>query len=159
MGPFLLSKGPSNWYYPQKVAMDEQAFVWSFIKKHSLAVLATTDGQGNPEAAVLAFAETEPFELIFNTSNTTRKYQNLRTNPRVAVVIGWDYGQTVQYEGQARELKGEEATKYKEIFYAKHPDSRRYEQKPDERHFAITPRWLRNSDINQEPPTMIELMF
>ncbi len=159
MGPFLLSKGPSNWYYPQKVAMDEKAFVWSFIKKHSLAVLATTDGQGNPEAAVLAFAETEPFELIFNTSNTTRKYQNLRTNPRVAVVIGWDDGQTVQCEGEARELKGEEEAKYKDIFYAKNPGSRIHEQMPDERHFDITPRWLRYSAINQEPPTTIELTF
>ncbi len=139
--------------------MDQKAFVLDFLRQHHLAVLATADETGKPEAAVLGFAETDAFELIFNTSNTTLKFQNLQKNPRVAVVIGWDKGQTVQYEGTVREVSGDEAARYREILYAKNPASRQHEQKPDERHFVIAPMWLRYSDINQDPAYRIEWTF
>ncbi len=139
--------------------MDQRAFVLNFLRQHHLAVLATADETGKPEAAVLGFAETNAFELVFNTSNMTLKFQNLQKNPRVAAVIGWDNGQTVQYEGKVREVSGDEAVRYKEILYAKNPASRQHEQMPDERHFVIAPTWLRYSDINQAPPYHIELTF
>ncbi len=139
--------------------MDQKAFVLNFLRQHHLAVLATADETGKPEAAVLGFAETDAFELIFNTSNTTLKFQNLQKNPQVAVVIGWDNGQTVQYEGNVREVYGEKAVRYKAILYTKNPTSHQHELMPDERHFVISPTWLRYSDINQEPAYRIEWTF
>ncbi len=88
--------------------MDKKQFVLDFIKKHTICVLSTVTPDNQPEAAVIEFAETKNFELIFDTFNTYRKYQNLKKNPSVAVVIGWDENITVQYEGWAEELSGAE---------------------------------------------------
>lgn len=50
-----------------------------------------------------------------HTLSTYRKYKNLQDNPRVSFVIGWDDDISVQYEGIAVELKGEELKKYQNI--------------------------------------------
>ena len=75
-----------------------------FIKKHNLAVLATVDSEGKPEAAVIKFSVRDELNLIFDTSNRFRKYENLKNNRNAAVVIGWDQNITVQYEGITYEL-------------------------------------------------------
>src|SRR5947208_666694 len=79
-----------------------------FIGRHRLGVLATVSASGAPEAAVVGVAVTDDLELIFDTVESTRKAQNLRRDPRIAFVIGWDDEQTVQYEGTADEPAGDE---------------------------------------------------
>src|SRR3989344_313246 len=93
--------------------------VIDFLKKNSLAVISTIDSANNkPDAALVAFAETDKLEIIFHTFNNSRKYKNLQTNPSVAFVIGFGEKEqiTLQYEGIAVELKGNEIEKYKQIF-------------------------------------------
>jgi general stress protein 26 len=79
-----------------------------FIRGHSLAVLATVAPSGAPEAAVVGFVVTDDLELFFDTLESTRKIANLRRDPRMAFVIGWDDERTVQYEGLADEPRGAE---------------------------------------------------
>jgi hypothetical protein len=71
-------------------------------------VLATTAPDGSPEAAVVGSAVTDALELVFDTLDSTRKAVNLRNDPRIAFVIGWDDEQTVQLEGLADEPRGPE---------------------------------------------------
>src|SRR5476651_323961 len=97
--------------------MDEKIIkdkLLEFLNKHTLGVISTIDFKRNrPESAVVVFANTENFEIVFGTSNTTRKYTNIQVNSNISFVIGWDSKiGTVQYEGIARELKKNEAKIY-----------------------------------------------
>ena|SRR2546429_8691246 len=136
--------------------MDKQQIL-DFIKKHDLMVISSANEKSEPEAAVVGFGENDTFELIFGTSNLSRKYKNLVSNSKVAVVIGWDEGKTVQYEGLARELVGEECEAFKKIYFAKNPDAKKYENEPDEVYFKIAPRWLRYTDLTQDPWELVEI--
>jgi len=82
--------------------------VFQFMNRESLAVLATAAVNGQPEAALMGFAVTPELEIIFDTVKSSRKYPNLKKNPRVAWVIGCTTEVTVQYEGVAEELEGEQ---------------------------------------------------
>jgi uncharacterized protein YhbP (UPF0306 family) len=87
---------------------------------------------------------------MFGTYNTSRKYQNLLDNPQVAIVFGQDEGITVQYEGTASILEGDELVEYKKIYFAKHPTAQKYEHDEPQVYFQIKPRWLRWVDNTQE---------
>jgi pyridoxine/pyridoxamine 5'-phosphate oxidase len=119
--------------------------ILSFLHTQTLTVIGTVGPDAKPESAVIAFAETENLELIFGTPNSTRKYKNLQTNPNVAFVIGWDETTrtTVQYEGVAKELVGDEAKQYAEAMAAKNPASRKFMSRPDQRYFLVKPTWIR----------------
>ncbi|MDO8529952.1 MAG: pyridoxamine 5'-phosphate oxidase family protein [bacterium] len=132
-----------------------------FMKENMLTVISTVDVDGNkPESAVIAFAERENFELIFGTSNTTRKYRNLQKNPNVSFVIGWDSNTgTVQYEGVARELSREESPTYSSILIAKNPRSEKFVHKEDQRYFLVKPTWIRILDMTKSPDETFEINF
>jgi len=132
-------------------------FIFNFIKQHFLAIISTVTVNGNPEAALVGVAISRDLEIVFDTVKTSRKYKNLLQNPAVAVVIGWDNETTVQYEGIAIELSGDEADHYKEIYFEVYPDGReRAKSWPDIVHFKITPTWIRYSNFNER--VMIEEM-
>ncbi len=135
--------------------------ILEFFKKHRLTVVSTIDNANNhPESAVVAFAETENLELIFGTSNLTRKYKNLQNNQNVSFVIGWDPALgTLQYEGVARELSREEGLKYAEILVAKNPFSKMFMERPDQRYFLVKPTWLRFTDMSKKPEEVTEINF
>lgn len=139
--------------------MNKKSFVLEFIKKQELAVIATVNVEGKPEDAVIGFGQTDDFELIFGTYNSSRKYKNLKNNPQAALVIGWDENITVQYEGIASELTGGEKDKYTKIYFAKNPSAEEYSDHPDERYFKIVPKWIRYADLNKAPWEIIELKF
>src|SRR5437879_9106555 len=139
--------------------MERKQEILDFIKSKKLMALSTINEEGRPEAAVVGFSETDEFQLIFGTSNKSRKYRNLQDNSNVAVVIGWDWPQTVQYEGVARELTGTEAEKYSEIYYAKSPKARPHHEHEDQRYFLIEPKWLRLTDLSATPWDIVELKF
>ncbi|MBS3783817.1 MAG: pyridoxamine 5'-phosphate oxidase family protein, partial [Anaerolineae bacterium] len=53
-----------------------------------LAVLATREEGGHPYANLMAFAASDDLKtLLLVTGRATRKYQNLRADPRVALLI------------------------------------------------------------------------
>src|SRR5687768_17324726 len=94
----------------------------SFIRKHRWGVEASVAAGGHPQAAVVGVAVTDALELVFDTLDSTRKCANLRRDPRVAFVIGWDEACTVQYEGIADEPTGPELARLQEIYFAHFPD-------------------------------------
>ncbi len=58
---------------------------------------------------------------MFDTFGTSRKAINLRANPRIALVLGWDDGQTVLVEGVADEPIGEELERVKRVYLKRFP--------------------------------------
>lgn len=139
--------------------MDKKKIIREFIRSNKLAVISTTNPNGKPQSAVLEFGDTDDLELIFDTSSSARKYKNLKQNGDVAFVIGWDENITVQYEGVAAELIGNDLKKYKEEYFAKNPDARRWETEEGIRYFKVVPLWIRYSDLNKNPWEVFEVDF
>lgn len=129
--------------------MNKKDFLYAYMNKRNLAVLATIGPHNTPEAAVMEFGQTHKLELIFDTLNTSRKYANLKKNPKIAFVIGWEDGNTVQYEGIAMELQGTELAAYKKIMFAKNPAFAKWENLPDMTYFKVIPKWIRYSTMDQ----------
>ena len=90
-----------------------------FLRQYRLAVQASVSVTGGSQAALVGFAVTDRFEIVFDTLDSTRKAQNLRRNPRLALVIGGlEAGdeRTVQYEGVADEPSGPELERLKAVY-------------------------------------------
>lgn len=131
--------------------------LYEFLTAHRWAVEATVTPSGAPQAAVIGFAATKDLELIFDTLKTSRKYQNMLTSPKMALVIGWDDAQTLQIEGVADELKGTELDRLKARYFEVFPDGHEREAWEDIAYIRVKPQWFRYSDFRVEPPKIIEL--
>ncbi len=138
--------------------MDTGDLIRELLLKTKLAVISTV-GEVSPESAVLEFGQTDTLELVFDTLNTSRKYKNLQRNPNVSFVIGWDDSITIQYEGTAREVRGDELEKCKDIYFLKNPEAKKWANKEGINYFLVSPRWIRYSDLNKHPWDIKELTF
>ena len=127
-----------------------------FLQRHNLAVQATTATDGAPQAAVVGVAISDALEIVFDTVETTRKYHNLRADPRIALVIGWDEI-TAQIEGVADFPTGRELDRIRECYFAAYPDGRQRLEWPGITHVRVRPTWVRYSDFTQDPPRIVEL--
>ena len=130
-----------------------------FIRSQRLAVQASGSPAGRPQAAIVGFAVTDRFEIVFDTLQTTRKVQNLRKNAHIALVIGgWLPGdeRTVQYEGEADEPSGAELERLKHVYYSVWPDGPSRAGWPGLIYIRVVPKWIRYSDYNQGPPEIVE---
>ena len=119
-----------------------------FLRKHRLGVQSTVSSSGDPQAAVVGIAVTSELEIVFDTVDTSRKCRNLRANPRIAFVIGWDQEITVQLEGIADEPTGKERERVLETYFAAYPDGRDRVAWKGITHFRVRPTWIRYSDFN-----------
>jgi hypothetical protein len=126
----------------------------AFLRAQKWAVQASTGPNQTPQAAVIGVAITDRLEIVFDTLGDTRKAQNLRKNPLIALVIGWDEGQTVQLEGMADEPTGEELTRLKRVYLDKFPDGAEREKWPGITYFRVFPMWIRYSDFRGESPVV-----
>jgi general stress protein 26 len=133
--------------------------VFRFMDEEHLAVLSTVSEEGQPEAALMGFAVTTGLEIVFDTVKSSRKYPNLKKNPRVAWVIGCTTEVTVQYEGVAEELSGEELAKYKKTYFAKFKDGPARESWAGITYFVVRPKWVRYCDYNPRTRRIEEMKF
>ncbi len=93
--------------------------LYAFLTKCKLGVLGTIGPAGTPQSALIGIAVTPQLEIVFDTVKSSRKYPNLVARHACSLVIGgWGAGeQTVQYEGEAEELKSPELERYQEIYF------------------------------------------
>jgi uncharacterized pyridoxamine 5'-phosphate oxidase family protein len=133
--------------------------VYQFMKSERLAVLTTIGEDVQPEAALVGFAVTAGLEIIFDTVKSSRKYPNLKKNPKMAWVVGCTTEVTVQYEGVAEELEGEELAKYKRTYFAAFPDGPARESWPGITYFVVRPKWVRYCDYNPGGRGIEEMRF
>jgi nitroimidazol reductase NimA-like FMN-containing flavoprotein (pyridoxamine 5'-phosphate oxidase superfamily) len=62
----------------------EQNELLAYLRSQRLGVLGTLSPPGEPQAALVGYAVTPDFELLFDTLRTTRKYRNIIANPLVS---------------------------------------------------------------------------
>jgi pyridoxamine 5'-phosphate oxidase-like protein len=130
-----------------------------FLKEHRLAVEASVSASLAAQAAVVGFAISDEFEIIFDTLDSTRKVPNLRQNPRLAFVVGGLFPgdeRTAQYEGVADEPTGTELERLTEIYYGVYPEGRARRSWPGLIYVRVRPTWIRYSDYNVDPPQIVE---
>jgi len=117
-----------------------------FLRGQRLAVLATAGIDGRPEAALVNIAATPDLDIIFETTSATRKFANLKRNPRVSLVTGWEHEKTLQLDGAVEELEASAYEKLVPLFFAAFPDKRSHEYWPGNAYFRVRPFWFRLSD-------------
>jgi general stress protein 26 len=125
---------------------DEKAELVAFLRRHKLCVQASVGRDGVPQAAVVGFAVSDELEIVFDTLGTTRKAENLRRDPRIAIVVGWE-DQTVQLEGVADEPSGADLDRLKAVYFGVYPDGVERQSWPGITYFRVRPRWARYSDF------------
>jgi len=129
--------------------MSTQQKILDFMVQHDECVIATVGADGLPQAATVGFSALPNLELTIGTSKASRKYQNILRGSRVAVVVGFNGDITVQYEGIARELTGEELDARKKLHFQKIPGAQHFESEPDQVYLSIAPTWARLTDYSQ----------
>ena len=125
--------------------------IFKFMREHKWAVQASTSEDGKPQAAVVGIVVSDKGHIFFDTSSESRKAVNLRGDPRIALVIGWDHSQTLQVEGVVDEPEGDELAALKAIYFERFPDGRARESLPDTVYLRVRPNWMRYSDFRISP--------
>ena len=130
----------------------------TFMREHSFAVQASVSPSVSAQAAVVGIVVTDDFEVFFDTVGESRKVENLRRNPRIALVIGGTEasGRTVQYEGLADEPTGAELERLRELYFESFPDGRERQSWRGITYIRARPTWIRYSDFTTDPPAIIE---
>lgn len=125
---------------------------------NKLCVMATVGENGQPQTAVMAYVVLNDLTILFVTSSVTRKADNLKKNPNLALSFGWDFMQpNIQYEGVAKLIeKGEEFSDLSRIFFEAHPEIITF-RNHDTIIVKVIPKWIRISDYSQIPPKMEEM--
>ena len=133
----------------------------NFMRTNMLAVQASVAPDGSPQAAVIGIVVDDDGSVFFDTLTSSRKCKNLRADPRIALVVGWDLeqGRTVQLEGIADEPTGDELARLQQLYFASFPDGIERKALPDITYFRVRPTWLRDSDFGQQPPAIVEHDF
>lgn len=108
---------------------DLHRVVRSVLASQRFCVLAT-QGLGQPYGSLVAFAEADGLKhLVFATNRVTRKFSNLMSEPRVALVIDSRSNSDADLKnaiavtalGLARETAGAERERLVQVYLAKHP--------------------------------------
>lgn len=133
-----------------------RADVIAFLRANKLAVEASLHADGRPQAAVVGVAVTDALELVFDTLTTSRKYENLRRDPRCAIVV-WADATTIQLEGVVDEPTGSERDRLQACYLAAFSDGHERARQPTIAYLRIRPAWIRVSDFSVAPPHITDV--
>jgi pyridoxine/pyridoxamine 5'-phosphate oxidase len=139
--------------------MIELSTALEFARRQRLAVLSTVSPAGEPQSALMGVAVTPDFEIVFDTVRTSRKYGNLCAHARVSLVLGCSSETTIQYEGLAQELDGEDLERYLAEYFAAFPEGPERRNWPGMTYFVVRPKWIRYCDYGPRPPARAEFSF
>lgn len=110
-----------------------------FLASQRSAVLATTEN-GQPYLSLMAFAATDDLQyLLVATYRATRKYRNIKADPRVALLVDNRTNQPSDTEqamavtalGRAEEVVASDKDQFLPIFLAKHPHLEKFVSSPE----------------------------
>lgn len=132
--------------------------LYDFIRARRFAVMASVSAGHTPQAALIYYAVTPELELVFDTTDATRKCANLRANPNIALVIGWAGLETLQYEGIADEPEDGDLERLKKTYFEAFPENIAHQEWPGIAFFRVRPRWIRHSSYYR-PRAVEEFRF
>lgn len=126
--------------------------LFDWLDKQFLCVVSTQGTGGYPNAATVAFSQTEGLEFVIITDGSSRKATNIEKNSRVAMTItNEDDRYTLQLEGDAYRLSWNEFKTYSKHHYEKLPFSLPFKDIPGQTPFIIKPTHIRFSDVSVRP--------
>lgn len=103
--------------------------ITDLLTTQKLAVLSTY-GKGQPYASLMAFAATEDLKhIIFATARSTRKYENLSSEPNAAMLIDnrsnnekdFSRAAAATVLGRTKEVRDSQKKQFQNIYLLKHP--------------------------------------
>ncbi|PIR03581.1 MAG: hypothetical protein COV59_05325 [Candidatus Magasanikbacteria bacterium CG11_big_fil_rev_8_21_14_0_20_39_34] len=124
-------------------------------------VVCTNSQDGlSPESAVVAVSYTGNLEIVFGSFDVSRKNKNIQANQYVSLVIGWDNTNktTVQIEGKAVLLDGEERKNCERRHCQRNPESEKFLSDPRQQYFKVIPHWIRYSNFSVNPQEVWEII-
>jgi general stress protein 26 len=133
----------------------------AYLTAQRLSCLTVVLKDGSPHASTLHFSHNEnPWELYFSTENTSKKCEGLLNGETVkaSCVLGFSEEEfkTLQMDGEVKMITdSQELSKIKDIHYAKHPSSKKYENEPETVFLKFTPKWWRYTDYTTTPLTKL----
>jgi heme iron utilization protein len=113
-------------------------FLKDLFSSQRLAVLAT-QSKKQPYGNLVAFMATNDLKhLLFATTRVTRKYDNISSNPRIAMVVDnrsnreADFHQAaaVTATGEVKEIEGPERKRFQKLYLTKHPYLKEFVSSP-----------------------------
>ncbi len=123
----------------ERITSDTQVVrLRGLLAEQKLAVLATSE-QGAPYTSLVAFAATPDLRaLLLATERATRKYANMRAEPRVALLVDnrahrdSDLQEAIAATalGHAEAVEGAEREPLQELFLARHPQLESFVRAP-----------------------------
>jgi len=115
-----------------------QTFLQPLLATQKYAVLAT-DNHGQPYTSLMAYSITDDLRaFILMTERDRLKYENLMSNPRVAIMIdnrenlGSDLDATIAVtaQGVAEEITGDARDEWRAFCLARHPALQTFAESP-----------------------------
>lgn len=137
--------------------MKNREEIYDFMNSYLHGVISTLNKDGLPNSAIVGFGQTKDLCILIGTDNTSRKYTNMQRDAHVAFTIGGTTAETIQLEGNARELKPEELQLVSDNYWRKNPHAKVHHKNPGERYFIITPTWIRYTDLRVDPWSITEI--
>lgn len=147
--------------------MKDKASIRSALRElfqtQQLAVLATREKDGQPYASLMAFAVIEDLsQILLVTSRSTRKYANLRAEPRVSLLIDSRSHQpsdiheavAVTVLGEAEEVTGKEQEDLLAHYLARHPHLEGFAASPS---CALLRVWIKSYYLVSQFQEVVEL--
>ena len=135
--------------------MDPKEIMIKMIEENKYCVLATSTKEGKPEAATIEYSHDRNYNIIFETFQAYRKYNNLINNPKASIVIT-EGSNTVQMDGIVQKLEGKVLEEAKEIHFHKFGKNRDLYKSNDNIFFIFIPKWKRIM-LGENPPKFIEI--
>lgn len=131
--------------------------LYDWLDKQVLCVISTLGETGYPNAATVAFSQDENLNFVIITDGSSRKAGNIGRDGRVALTItNEDDRQTVQLEGDARQLSWDEFEQYAVHHYEKLPFSLPFKDIPGQTPFVLVPTHIRFTDASVRPWELTE---
>ena len=112
--------------------------ITTLLDSQMLAVLST-QSRDQPYASLIAFSASDTLEhLFFLTPNTTRKYEHLITNPKVAILVNNSVNKaddiynavSVTGIGTAAVVETSDRTQLLNVYLKKHPHLKGFSKAP-----------------------------
>ncbi len=136
---------------------EKQELIKNFLGKQKLGIIATLHENGAPEAAAIQVTLADDGNIVFDCFPESRKFKNIYTDKRIALVVGWEDNITVQIEGDVVPITDvNEKKKLEGIHVANCPLEAEF-LKYGAQLFKIKPRWVRYSDFRNNPSVIFEL--
>lgn len=124
---------------------DYRKVSFGLLDNQDICTLATASTKGIPEAATVRYMNDDNFNIYINSGSTYRKYENMKSNPRVAIVVNGQYNDSyynLQIEGSAEEIPYDDAGHIIDMYTEKYGSSQ-YLTNNESVFFQIQSDWVR----------------